>query len=54
MIRNDFRSVYFDIGVTLPKSRIHDVFEPVNVIDVNNGQTEEKGQVLLPGLRIRE
>ncbi len=35
----------FDIGVPLPKSHIHNVFEPVNVIRVDNGQTEEKGQV---------
>ncbi len=45
MIRNDFRSVDFDIGVPLPKSHIHNVFEPVNVIRVDNGQAEEKGQV---------
>ncbi len=42
---HDFRSVDFDIGVPLPKSHIHNVFEPVNVIRVDNGQTEEKGQV---------
>ncbi len=42
VIHNDFRSVDFDIGVPLTKSHIHNVFEPVNV---DNGQTEEKGQV---------
>ncbi len=45
VIRNDFRSVDFDIGVPLLKSHIHNVFEPVNAIRVDNGQTEEKGQV---------
>ncbi len=44
-IRNDFRSVDFDIGVPLPKSHIHNVFKPVNIISVDNGQTEKKGQV---------
>ncbi len=33
----------FDIGVPLLKSHIHNIFEPVNVIGVDNGQTEEKG-----------
>ncbi len=45
MISNDFRSVDFDIGVPLPKSHIHNVFKPVNIISVDNGQTEKKGQV---------
>ncbi len=49
VIHNDFRSVDFDIGVPLPKSHIHNVFEPVNAIRVDNGQTEEQG-----GLRTRE
>ncbi len=40
VIRNDFRSVDFDIGVPLSKSHIHNVFEPVNVIGVGNGQTD--------------
>ncbi len=45
VIRIDFRSLDFDIGFPLPKSHIHIVFEPVNVIGIDNGQTEEKGQV---------
>ncbi len=45
MIRNDLRSVDFDIGVPLPKSHIHNVFKPVNIISVDNGQTEKKRQV---------
>ncbi len=45
MIRNDFKSVDYDIGVHLPKSHIHNVFKPVNIISVDNGQTEKKGQV---------
>ncbi len=32
----------FDIGVPLPQSHIHNVFEPVNIINVDNGQTENK------------
>ncbi len=32
----------FDIGVPLPQSHIHNVFEPVNIINVDNGQTEKK------------
>ncbi len=44
MIRSDFRSVDFDIGVPLPKSHIHNVFKPVN-INVDNRQTEKKHQV---------
>ncbi len=43
--RNDFRSVDFDIGVPLPKSHIHNVFKPVNIISVDNGQTEKNRQV---------
>ncbi len=35
----------FDIGVPLQKSHIHNVFKPVNIIIVDNGQTEKKGQV---------
>ncbi len=48
MTRNDFRSVDFDIGVIgipLPKSHIHNIFESVNVTGIDNGQTEVKGQV---------
>ncbi len=37
VIRSDFRSVDFDIGVPLPKSHIHNVFKPVNIINVDNG-----------------
>ncbi len=32
----------FDIGFPLPQSHIHNVFEPVNIINVDNGQTEKK------------
>ncbi len=42
VICNDFRSVDFDIGVPLPKSHIHNVFQRVNIISVDNGQTERK------------
>ncbi len=35
--RSDFRSVDFDIGVPLPKSHIHNIFKPVNIISVDNG-----------------
>ncbi len=28
----------FDIGVPLPKSHIHNVFKPVNIISVDNGK----------------
>ncbi len=45
VIRNDFRSVDFDIGIPLPKSHIHNVFKLVNIISVDNGQTEKKRQV---------
>ncbi len=45
VIRNDFGSVDFDKGVPLPKYHIHNVFKPVNIISVDNGQTEKKGQV---------
>ncbi len=41
MIRSDFRSVDFDIGFPLQQSHIHNVFEPVNIINVDNGQTEK-------------
>ncbi len=42
---SDFRSVDFDIGVPLPKSHIHNVFKPISIISVDNGQTEKKHQV---------
>ncbi len=45
MIRNEFRGVDFDIGVPLPKSHIHNIFKSLNIISVDNGQTEKKGQV---------
>ncbi len=41
MIRDNLGSVDFDIGVPLPKSHIHNVFKPVNIISVDNGQTEK-------------
>ncbi len=49
MIRNDFRSVDFDIGVPLSKSHIHNVFKPVNILSVDNGQAERKRQVPVSG-----
>ncbi len=45
VIFNEFRSVDFDMGVPMPKSHIHNVFKLVNIISVDNGQTEKLGQV---------
>ncbi len=45
MIRNEFRGVDLDIGVPLPKFHIHNIFKSLNIISVDNGQTEKKGQV---------
>ncbi len=46
--------VWILTGVPLPKSHIRNIFKPVNIISVDNGQTEEPPSRLLPGMRIWE